>query len=160
MPEKLKELSRPTGISRLLYRLPILLYKIGLGWILGKRFLLLTHTGRISGEQRHSVIEVVRYDEESHSYFVASGWGTRSDWYKNLNANPNVTIQSGREKMPAVARRLDAKQAGNELLAYKNKHPALWKELVEFIGYSVDGTDEDIFALGELIPVFAFEPRT
>lgn len=33
----------PRGLSRLLYRLPIGLFRLGLGWIFGNHFLLLTH---------------------------------------------------------------------------------------------------------------------
>jgi hypothetical protein len=50
----------PTGWVRALLRLPILLYRLHLGWLLGHRFLLLTHVGRKSGLQRRTVLEVVR----------------------------------------------------------------------------------------------------
>src|SRR5215204_4945342 len=41
--------SRPTGALRLAFRLPIYLYWLGLGQLLGHRFMLLTHRGRRSG---------------------------------------------------------------------------------------------------------------
>jgi hypothetical protein len=53
---------RPRGLVRIAVRLPILLYWLGLGWLLGHRFLLLTHRGRVSGQVRHTVLEVIRHD--------------------------------------------------------------------------------------------------
>ena len=49
----------PTGVSRWLFRMPIGLYRLRLGWLLGDRFLLLHHTGRKSGLPRQAVVEVV-----------------------------------------------------------------------------------------------------
>src|SRR5689334_1392695 len=52
MPEKIKSLQPPHGFSRMMYRLPVWLFHVHLGWLLGNRFLLLTHTGRKSGLPR------------------------------------------------------------------------------------------------------------
>ena len=38
--------------------------------------------------------------------YVLSGWGARSDWYRNLQANPQVTVQFGRTVYTATARRV------------------------------------------------------
>jgi hypothetical protein len=40
---------------------PVSLYRLHLGWLLGHRFLLLTHTGRRSGLRRQTVLEVMEY---------------------------------------------------------------------------------------------------
>ena len=42
----------PGKALRLGLRLPIWLYRLHLSWLLGERFLLLTHTGRNSGLPR------------------------------------------------------------------------------------------------------------
>jgi len=47
--------SKPTGASRLAFRLPIYLYRLNLGWLLGHRFLMLVHRGRRSGLLRETV---------------------------------------------------------------------------------------------------------
>jgi deazaflavin-dependent oxidoreductase (nitroreductase family) len=69
---------------------------MGRGGILGGRFLLLEHIGRKSGRTRQTVLEVVGHDAESGRYVVASGWGTRSDWFQNVERGPRVTVQVGR----------------------------------------------------------------
>ena len=64
--------SRPTGALRLAFRLPIYLYRLGLGRLLGHRFMLLTHRGRRSGRVYQTALEVVRYDPSLRETVVAS----------------------------------------------------------------------------------------
>ena len=99
----IKKVSPPAGLSRLAFRAPIWLYERGLGWIFGRRLLLLNHIGRVTGQQRHVVLEVVEYDPADGSYVVASGWGTTAAWYRNLVAQPQVSIQVGRSTIPVTA---------------------------------------------------------
>jgi hypothetical protein len=48
-----------------IFKLPILLYRLHLGWLLGKRFMQITHVGRHSGKVRRTVLAVLRFDEKS-----------------------------------------------------------------------------------------------
>ena len=50
-----KNVHPPSGVSRALFRAPIYLYRLGLGWLFGKRILLLNHIGRVSGKQRQVI---------------------------------------------------------------------------------------------------------
>jgi deazaflavin-dependent oxidoreductase (nitroreductase family) len=108
----------PRGFLRLLLRLPIWFYRLNLGWLLGQRFLLLTHTGRKSGKTYHTVIEVVNYDPETDIYTVASGWGESADWYRNILKTPGVTVQVGRKKFKARALPLTVSEGHEKLFAY------------------------------------------
>ncbi len=159
MPEKIKEVKPPSGLARLAFRMPILLYRIGLGGLLGHRFLLLTHTGRKSGLARQTVLEVVRYDPQTENYVIAVGFGKHSDWYKNILANPDVTVQSAGKRVQAVAEQLGPDEAGDELVRYAREHPTTFRELVTFMGYRVDGTEADIHALGEYLRMFVLKPK-
>lgn len=67
----------PKGWLHALLRIPILLYRVHMGWLLGHRFLLLTHVGRKSGTRHHTVLEVVCYASLSRTCIVASGWEPR-----------------------------------------------------------------------------------
>jgi hypothetical protein len=71
----------PGKALRLGLRVPILLHRLHLGWLLEERFLLLTHNGRSSGLPRHAISEVVGHHKDTDTYFVASGWGKKPDWY-------------------------------------------------------------------------------
>ena len=71
--------SRPAGILRLVFRLPTYLYRYRFGWLLGHRFLLLTHRGRKTGRVHQTVLEVIAYDSATRESIVLSGWGERAD---------------------------------------------------------------------------------
>lgn len=107
---------------------------------------------------RRTVLEVVRHDKQSNTFIVVSGWGERSDWYRNVMAQPQVTIRSGRQRMRTNAERLPPEQAGEELLDYHRRHPRALKELARIMGYRLDGSREDVRALGRSLPVIAFRP--
>ena len=77
-----KNIEPPTGLPRLLFRLPIPAYRLHLGWLFGRRLLLLNHTGRVTGQPRQAVLEVADHDAADGSYVVASGWGTGAAWYR------------------------------------------------------------------------------
>ncbi|PZW29351.1 deazaflavin-dependent oxidoreductase (nitroreductase family) [Thermosporothrix hazakensis] len=87
---------RPRGLTRLLAKLPLLLYRVGLGWLLGKLFVQITHRGRKSGRIRQTVLEVLRYDRRTHEVVVVSGWQGRTDWYRNIQREPALWVTIGR----------------------------------------------------------------
>ena len=146
----------PRGWKRIPWRLPIWLYRIGLGGLLGRRFLLLTHTGRKTGLPRYAVVEVIRYDPTTNTYYVASGFGERSDWFRNIQKTPQVTIQVGRRKMAAVAERLSSEDAERELLDYARRHPRALRSLARLLGYRIENPEEDVRVLTQAVPIVAF----
>ncbi len=158
MPQKIKDIQPPTGLSRLLFRLPIWLYRAKLGWLLGGRFLLLNHIGRKSGLPRQAVLEIVRHDKKSDSYIICAGFGPKTQWYQNLAKRSEVTIQVGRQKLEVVAKRLSPAEGGEEMVSYAKRHPTAASN-VHLLGYSVDGSEEDYRALGELLRYVALRPR-
>ena len=80
----------PKGLRAIPWRLPILFFHLRLGWIFGHRALLLTHIGRMSGLPRHAVLEVIQYEIDTNLHYVASGFGEKSDWYRNIKKTPEV----------------------------------------------------------------------
>jgi deazaflavin-dependent oxidoreductase (nitroreductase family) len=121
---------RPPGkMLRFGLRLPILFYRIKLDWLLGDRFLMLTHTGRKSGLPRQTVIEVVKYDKVTNTYYVVSGWGEKSDWYQNIRKTPQVTIQVRGRKSQTNAEFIPAEAAVDILKSYAREHPIAFNEL-------------------------------
>ena len=140
----------PKGFSRFLYRLPIQIYRFGLGFLLGKRFLLLEHIGRKTGLPRHAVLEVIRHDPGQDAYYVVSGFGRSSDWYQNITKEPRVRIQVGRQWMRAYAETLSSKQATTEILDYAARYPKTFRILAEkLLGVQVGESQEDIARLAE-----------
>lgn len=120
---------RPGKALRFGLRLPILFYRIKLDWLLGDRFLMLTHTGRKSGLPRQTVIEVVKHDKGTNTYYVASGWGEKSDWYQNIQKTPQVTIQVRGRKFQTTAEFIPMEKAIEIVSTYAREHPIAFKEL-------------------------------
>jgi deazaflavin-dependent oxidoreductase (nitroreductase family) len=93
------------------FRAPVYLYRWGLGGLLSRRVLLLKHTGRRSGRQRETVLEVVQYRKEIPEVFVVAGFGRDSDWLLNVQAQPRVEVTIGWRRFSACARFPDLPEA-------------------------------------------------
>lgn len=156
--EIIKDPEPPTGLSAFLFRLPIHLYRLRLGWLLGSRFMHLTHTGRISGKQREVVIEVV--GREDGVYYACSGFGEHANWYRNVLNTPEVTIQVGRHRTAATAVPLGADDGERIMARYATKHPKVAKRLCATMGFSVDGSEADFREVGRNVPFLRFIPRS
>lgn len=92
---------RPESWRRAFFKQPLALFNTPLAGILKSRCVMkLTTTGRKSGLPRETGVSFMPVDGK---YVVFAGWGVRSDWYRNLLANPEVTIQVGQEKLQATA---------------------------------------------------------
>ncbi|MFH8405883.1 nitroreductase family deazaflavin-dependent oxidoreductase [Streptomyces sp. NPDC018019] len=144
--------ARPTGWKRFAFRAPIHLYRLGLGGVFGKRLLLLEHLGRTSGKTRRVVLEVVSYDQQARTWTLASGFGPRAQWYRNLQAQPRATIQVGRRRCAVIAHFLSAEEGGRIMARYAPKHPKAARSLTAYMGFEVDGTLEGYRQAGEHIP--------
>ena len=78
-----------------LNRFMLLMWRLGLGkwlnmWPAGLgRYLVITHIGRKSGQRRRTPVNYAMVNEE---IYVTAGFGSVSDWYRNILANPQVEI--------------------------------------------------------------------
>ena len=145
--------ARPTGVRRALFRAPIWLYRLRMGPVLGRRFILINHVGRISGQVRQAVVEVVAIDGGNGAIIVASGFGSTSDWYLNVLATPTISVQLGSRRFPVIARRLSPDEAADTMARYARRHPLAGRELCRFMGMRVDGSAADFSAAGRRIPM-------
>lgn len=73
-------------------------YRRGIGPT--RMVLLLTTTGRKSGQPR---VTPLQFEEVDGDIYIASARGQEADWFKNILANPNVHVQIGEHKYPALA---------------------------------------------------------
>jgi deazaflavin-dependent oxidoreductase (nitroreductase family) len=76
----------------------------------GRPVLLLTTTGRKTGEPRTAPMMYLR--EDGHLYVFASKGGAPKNphWYRNLVANPKVTVELGTETFEATATPLEGEE--------------------------------------------------
>ena len=160
MIERVRDPGKPSGLKRALFRMPRFLYHWKLGFLLGRRFLLLKHVGRKSGLPRETVVEVADRDESTGSYTIASGFGAGSDWYRNLRAHPDARICVGNRCFDIRAKLLSPEESGEAMVRYGKQHPSAAREITRLMGFRADGTEEDYRKLGrEAIPFVLLEPR-
>ncbi|MEU4656821.1 nitroreductase family deazaflavin-dependent oxidoreductase [Streptomyces sp. NPDC023723] len=131
----------PTGWRRLAARAPVLLFHAGLGPLLGGRLLLLHHVGRVTGLDRRVVLEVVAYEPSRRVWTVASGYGDRADWYRNLRARPKTVVQFGNRHHAVTARFLAAEEGAETMADYAARRPRAARRLCSYLGLSADGSE-------------------
>ena len=154
MKQALKGKPLPSGFEHFIVRMPIILYRIGLGFLLGDRFLMLTHVGRKSGLSRKAVLEVVHHDVINDRYYIASGWGEKSNWYQNILNNPNVKFQVKNRKYDAYATRVDKEEAADVLFDYAKRYPKVFSILSQrIVGQSLEPTKVDCMLMADHVPV-------
>ncbi|MDA1330383.1 MAG: nitroreductase family deazaflavin-dependent oxidoreductase [Chloroflexi bacterium] len=125
---------------------------------MGQRFLMLTTTGRVSGQLRNTVIEVVSRDLDTGVYYVASAWGVQADWLRNLQKEPLCNVQVGGRRFEGKAERLQKGDAQRVLLEYARKHPKAMRGLAAFMGFEVDGSDEAYRQMAATLPLVGLRP--
>jgi deazaflavin-dependent oxidoreductase (nitroreductase family) len=110
----------------------------------GATSLLLTTTGRKSGEPRTSALI---YAQDGDDYLVVASMGgapTHPSWYLNLTANPEAEVQVKADHIPVIAR-----------TASDDEKPRLWKIVTEqWPNYDVYQTRTD-----RVIPLVVLSPR-
>jgi deazaflavin-dependent oxidoreductase (nitroreductase family) len=76
------------------------LYAIGLGSVIGRVILLLTTTGRISGQKR---ITPLQYEQIDGKYYLGSARGLQADWVRNIQAQPCVEVRVNQDNFQGQA---------------------------------------------------------
>jgi deazaflavin-dependent oxidoreductase (nitroreductase family) len=152
--------SRPGPLLRRLLRLPAALYRVGGGWLLGHRFLLLTHRGRRTGRLHQTVLEVVSWRPERSEAVVMSGWGPHAEWYRNVRAGGAVEISIARRRFHPSVRPLPVEEAVAVLVDYERRNrplaPVVRAILSRLAGFRYDGSEAGRRRLVEALPLVAF----
>jgi deazaflavin-dependent oxidoreductase (nitroreductase family) len=114
------------------------------GQFAGAPILLLTTTGARSGQPRTS--PMMYLDDGGRRYVFASKAGapTNPDWYHNLKANPEVTVEVGTDELRATAREMTGAERDRLYAHQADLYPG-------FAEYQ-DKTDRTIPVV-ELVPV-------
>lgn len=150
-------------VLKRILRIPGLLYRAHLGWVLGHRFLALSHRGRRTGRPYLTVLEVVRWDAGRTEAIVLSGLGRHAQWYKNVLAGEAELVRVGRSRFAPVARVLTPAEAGAVVEAYERRNrllaPVVRRVLGRLAGFTYDGSPAARDRLVATLPLIAFAPR-
>ncbi|MBI3485195.1 MAG: nitroreductase family deazaflavin-dependent oxidoreductase [Acidobacteria bacterium] len=144
------------GWRKQFMKMPLRYWRMGLGPILQRWFLVLTTTGRKSGQPRHTMLEYSVMDGKT---YLGSGWGERPDWCQNIAVDPRVTIQSKGGAESAIARRVTSDEEMARLYhAAKAKKSPVWKQWLEARG--IEDNEEDWVAKKDRLAIFRMDPTS
>lgn len=129
-----------------------LLYRIAGGLVL-----LLTTTGRKSG-RAHTV--GLQYELIDRRYWVGAALGVQADWFRNIAANPEVSIQVGKRKFDATAEIVNDSGRVADFLSYRlKKRPVMLRMILRRGGLKGKVTREKLLDYAARIRVVVFTPH-
>lgn len=148
----------PGRLALFVFRLPLPMYRAGWGWLLGHVFLVLTHAGRRTGQPHDTVAMVLAEDPATEEVVICSVWGPRTDWVRNLRANPALLVRIGRQSYVPQHRFLTDEEAFAVGASFRRRHPVRLR--IVKLAFGVDLRPDD--ALREFVrtrPFVALRPR-
>jgi deazaflavin-dependent oxidoreductase (nitroreductase family) len=109
------------------------MYRRFLHRVAGGVVLLLKTSGRKSGRE-HTV--GLQYELINDRYYVGAADGSRADWLKNIQANPEVRVQAGNSRFRAKAMVVSDQGETARFLAYRlKKRPLLFRMVLSTAGF-------------------------
>jgi deazaflavin-dependent oxidoreductase (nitroreductase family) len=112
---------------------PILAYKIGLGPLIGRVLLLLTTTGRKTGLAR---VTPLQYELIDGIYHIGAVFGVKTDWVRNIQANPRVQVCVKGETFNGLAEVSTDPEDIADFIQYRlNKHPRMIGAIMKLDGF-------------------------
>lgn len=152
---------RPGKFLKFFFKVPVWIYKMGFGgferWV-GAQWMLITHTGRKSGKRYDSMVDVMDYDKATDTYYIEAAYGTRADWYRNIQASPNFAARVGRRKFLACATPLSNENSADMLVKFYREKPAYTRSVMAMVGMKFNG-EEDLRAIASKLMLLAVHPE-
>lgn len=154
--EKMQSFYPKSEFAKMVTKLPILTWRLGLGPIAGRLFMIITHTGRKTGNPHQTMVE---YHTMNGIKYVVCAFGVKTQWYRNIMADPRVTIQTsdGTEHMVAVRVTQD-----DELISVFNlmmrKDPPIMNWYIQSLG--VKPEQESILSHKQDLVFLRFDPTS
>ena len=133
-----------------------------MGWILGRRFLRLTHVGGRSGRLYQTVLEVVGHSGATDEVIVVAGLGRSAQWYRNLQVCEAVEVAIAGERFAPVHRELSPDEATVVLADYERRNrylaPLIHWLLSWLVGWRYDGSESARQRLAAELPFIGLRP--
>lgn len=134
--------SPSTGLYRMLHVPPRILYRLGLGRLIGGVVLLLTTRGRTTGQRR---VTPLQYERVDGAILVASVRGTKADWYRNILADPVVELMIGRHRLVGQATGItDVEDVTDFLELRLRRHPLMVGRILRLEGLPAHPSRADL----------------
>jgi deazaflavin-dependent oxidoreductase (nitroreductase family) len=153
-----KNKNNPPAFMVPFFKMPLILYRLGLGWMLGNRFMLLTHQGRRTGRVYRSVLAVLRINNITHEVFAVSPWSS-SNWYSNIQGTPAVEIETGRVRYAPAQRNLSPEEIASLFIEFRRLHPIFSRIISRIPGWNIESSYDEFLELARTLSGVAFFPK-
>lgn len=148
----------PGRLALAVFRIPLVLYRRGWGWMLGRTFLMFVHVGRKTGTPYEAVAMVLRDDPESGEVVICAGWGPDTDWVRNLEAEPATEVRVGHERFVPAHRFLSENEAFDVGIAFRRRHPHRLRLMSTILGWGDLRNDDAVRGFVERHPFVGLRP--
>jgi deazaflavin-dependent oxidoreductase (nitroreductase family) len=143
------------GFMRWMFRSPMIVWRLGLGRLFGHIFVLITTWGRKSGKPRRVLTE---YLPLKGKLYAPCAFGSKADWYKNIMADPHVTVQTWQGPETMVASRVTDDDELRALYhGFMRRAGPMMRWYLNSVGIDPDDPDEYV-AKKERVTIFRFDP--
>jgi deazaflavin-dependent oxidoreductase (nitroreductase family) len=153
-----KKITRAPAFLLPIFKLPLVLYRLRLGWLLGHLFMQLTHVGRRSGKVRRTILAVLRWDARTREVKAVSAWNA-SEWYKNIQATPAQQVETGFTRYAPVQRDLSPAEIAQLFVDFRRQHPIFSRMVCRIPGWKWDSSYEEFLDLAHTLRGVAFRPK-
>ena len=130
--------------------------KIGGKFLQGAPVALLTTTGRKTGLTRTTPLGFVHVPD-TDTYFVSAGWYGKTDWYRNLRANPRVRVHHGRRTFACQARPISDDEAVPVIRRTVDRNPFALRLWERWTDQPLDGSDDSLRVVARAFPTVALQ---
>jgi deazaflavin-dependent oxidoreductase (nitroreductase family) len=151
---------QPGRLALAIFRMPLPLYRAGLGWLLGHVFLLVTHAGRKTGRPYATAAMVLAHDRGSGEVVVCSVWGPQTDWIRNLRARPALEVRIGRDSFVPQQRFLTTDESFAVAKDFRRRHRWRLRLISRVLGLADLRSDAAVREFVSTRPFVAFRPVT
>jgi deazaflavin-dependent oxidoreductase (nitroreductase family) len=144
-------------------KMPLIPYRLGLGWMLGKRFMRLTHVGRRSGKTYQTVLAVLHLDEKTHEILAVSPW-SGSQWYRNIQSTPALAVETGDlrngpNSYRPIQRAVTPDEIAAAFIEFRPRYPIFSRLVARIPGWKIDSPYEEFLVLAHTLQGVSFRPQ-
>jgi MYXO-CTERM domain-containing protein len=140
-----------------LARVPMVSFRLGLRRVVGRRFMILTTIGRVSGRPRHTMTIWHRGAAGGGgACYVLALYGGGSQWYRNAVASPVVTAQTAAGVGSFHATTITHDEGLLDAVASLRRTPLLWRPYLAAQG--LGDTADELLATRDRLVVVRLDP--
>ncbi|NPA92071.1 MAG: nitroreductase family deazaflavin-dependent oxidoreductase [Chloroflexi bacterium] len=148
--------SRRSG-QRLLWQLPLWVYRLGLNCLLGEYQLLLSLVGQEDGKDYRALLDIIGKEPDGSAYYAVAAQDESAAWYRALMDHPKATIVIGRQQLQALAARLPFEEALSWLRGFAWSQPVAYRALLQKAHLPYDDSEAGLQAAARRLLVFKFK---